>query len=688
MQAAAPDPRPGTPTDPVDGALLALARQAPCGLIALDSGLRVRAINDTLLEWLGRDRADLARLTGHSGWADFPTLARLHTEAELQPLRDHLHDLQARGEATPLPLRLFGKDGAFFSVELRSQPERDAEGRFVGSRTVVMDVGARLRIEHQLVARLRLLQTLTDRTPSRLAYFDKDLVCRFCNAAYAEGYGLPADDVIGTELGRLLAPEVLPDVLPRVARVLNGEALSHEAERQGPQGLTTYHEVHYLPDLQDGQAQGFFVELIDITERRRTEDYVFNANLDLEERVAQRSAELLASEQRFRLMSQAIRDHAILFVDPDGAIHEWTDSAQRLHGFERVHILGRSLDVVFRPEADGVPRDLEALLDHCVAEGHAEHEGWGLRPDGTRFWSHATLTALRDGQDALQGVSVIVRDLTEHKRLADLTAQLHQALEQRVAQRTAQLDAAHRDLDAFSYTVAHDLRAPLRHIGQYVALTQEALAPGGSPAAPHEALQHQLAIAAATRRMGLMIDGLLEFARLGRAQIDRAPVSLSPLLQGMVNRRRQETAPRAIDWAVDPDLPPVLGDPMLLAEVFDKLLDNAVKFTRRVAQARIAVGQRAEPDSDTDTDTGQVVLWVRDNGVGFDRDKAQSLFLLFQRQHHSMDYEGIGLGLALAHRIVLRHGGRLWCETAPGEGCTFFLALPRAGGDAPPAGAD
>src|SRR5690606_3610031 len=189
-------------------------------------------------------------------------------------LREHLHALQASGHAAPLQLRLFGRDGRFFTVELVSQAVRDADGRFVHTRTVVADVSARASIEHHLVARLRLLQTITDRTPSRLAYYDKDLVCRFCNAAYAEGYGLRADDVIGVELGRVLAPEVLPDVLPRVARVLNGEALSHEAERTGADGVARYHEVHYVPDLQDGQALGFFVELIDITERRRTEDIV------------------------------------------------------------------------------------------------------------------------------------------------------------------------------------------------------------------------------------------------------------------------------------------------------------------------------------------------------------------------------------------------------------------------------
>lgn len=646
-----------------------LGQCAPCGLLALDTALRVRAINDTLLEWLGRERGELERLSGHAGWCDFPTLARLTDEADLQQLREHLHELQTGASATPLPLRLFGKDGGFFSIELISHAVRDSNGRFVHSRSAVIDVSARQRIERQIVARLRLLQAITDRTPSRLAYYDKDLVCRFCNAAYAAEHGLTPDELTGIELGRVLGPEALPDVLPRVARVLNGETLSHESERPGADGLPRYDEVHYLPDLQDSEVPGFFIERIDITERRRTEDFVFNANLDLEERVAQRSAELYASEQRFRLMSDTIRDHAIFFIDADGAVSDWTDSAQRLHGFDRGQILGRSLDALFQAsgtaDAGGEPVEPQALLDRCFDTGHAEHQGWSRRRDGTRFWSHATLTALRDEHDRLQGLSVIVRDLTESKRLADVTAQLHQELERRVQERTAQLDAAHRDLDAFTYTVAHDLRAPLRHIGQFVALTQEAL----EPEARHELLQHQAAIATAARRMGMMIDGLLEFTRLGRVPIEQVPVSLAPLLNGLVSHLRNEVSPREIEWVVDPDLPPVVADPMLLAEVFAKLLDNAAKFTRRIAQARIQIGHRPNGG-------GHVTLFVRDNGVGFDLAKARNLFLMFQRQHHSMDYEGVGMGLALAHRIVQRHGGRLWCETAPGEGCTFFVELP------------
>jgi len=264
---------------------------------------------------------------------------------------------------------------------------------------------------------------------------------------------------------------------------------------------------------------------------------------------------------------------------------------------------------------------------------------------------------------------VILRDLSESKRLADVMVRLNEELQHRVQERSQQLDAANRDIDAFSYTVAHDLRAPLRHIGQYAALTQEAL----DPAQHHELLQFQAAITSASRRMGLMIDGLLEYARLARVAIERVPVSLTPLVQGIVGRLRAETTPRDIEWRVDAQLPVVGGDAILLAEVFSQLLDNAAKFTRRVPQARIEVGHLpAVGDLHT--------LFVRDNGAGFDLDKAHSLFGMFQRQHHSMDYDGTGTGLALAQRIVLRHGGRVWCETAPGEGCCFYVELraPRA----------
>src|SRR5690606_19422705 len=181
-----------------------------------------------------------------------------------------------------------------------------------------------------------------------------------------------------------------------------------------------------------------------------------------------------------------------------------------------------------------------------------------------------------------------------------------------------------------------------------------------------------------TKRMSHMIEGLLEYARLGRVAIESQPVPLSPLLHGVVAHLRQENTQRQIEWVIEPELPMVRGDAMLLAQAWGNLLDNAVKFTRKHPQARIEVGCKNEPN-------GGRTFFVRDNGAGFDQEKAHNLFVMFQRQHHSMDFEGNGTGLALTQRIIERHQGRLWCETAPGRGCTFYFTLPLEVGSEVPA---
>ncbi|WP_332741633.1 sensor histidine kinase [Hydrogenophaga sp.] len=261
--------------------------------------------------------------------------------------------------------------------------------------------------------------------------------------------------------------------------------------------------------------------------------------------------------------------------------------------------------------------------------------------------------------------SAVVLDATARSQAEHQVAQLRRDLEQRVSRRTNQLMAANKDIDVFSHSVSHDLRAPLRHISSFVALAQERLGTGGDS----QLLQYLTSIAKSSKRMGLMIEGLLEYARMGRVSLARQQVPLSPLVHGVVRHLQVEHPARSIEWVIDDDLPQVRGDAILLAEVLRNLLENAVNFTRTRPAARIEVGQWTDS-------TGERVVFVRDNGVGFDLEHAPNLFALFQRQHHSMDYEGIGTGLALTQRIVQRHGGRIWCEAASSAGCTFAISLP------------
>jgi PAS domain S-box-containing protein len=626
-----------------------LVDQAPCGLLTFDDAQRCVHLNQALLGWLGH------------GAPGMP-LNELVAPRSRDALTTHVEALRQSGQSEPVELDWLRVDGSLFRARLASTPVFDAEGHFLHGSGVVTPLDA----AQIASAQDSLLRSITDRIPARLAYYDKNLICRFANQAHAARYGKLPSDMVGSPLSQVVRPDILPDILPRVAQALSGQTQTFEAARTAADGSTNYFEIHYIPDFQNGTVEGIFIELHDITERRRTEEFVLHANQDLEERVRSRSAELFASEQRYRLMVDAIQDYCIYFVDENGGITEWTESAQRLHGHTRSQIMGRSYEALLSSDNAGEDEvDPGQVLRLAKAHGQWETRGWRLREDGSRFWAHTVLTALRNEAGELQGLSSITRDMTAAKSLEDVMNDLNRELEKRVAERTQQLVAANKDLDVFSHMVSHDLRAPLRHIASFVSLLQEQM----GDSADTLALQYQNSIAKASKRMSLMIEGLLEYARLGRVAIDTQPVPIAQLVEGVIAHLKQENPDRRIEWVIENDLPVVRGDAMLLAQALGNLLGNSVKYTRPRDLARIEVGWKVSP-------VGGRTFYIADNGVGFDLEKAHNLFVMFQRQHHSMDFEGTGTGLALSQRIIERHGGRIWSETAPGEGCTFYFTLP------------
>lgn len=634
--------------------------QSACGHFSMDAALRLIDINQTLLDWLGYQREELV------GAADISAMIDPDWRSVLLP---RLATLCQPGETGSMELELLRKGGGRLQAMLISNAVKDANGQYLQSQVTVVDVSERKRIEQRVTAHDGFLQTITDRIPVELAYFDKDLNCRFANRAHAERYGRQPEDMVGENLSNLVSTDRLPEILPHVAEALSGQKQTFESEYPGPDGRQTYFEVHYIPDQRKGAIEGIFIELHDVSERRRTEEFVLEANRDLEERVRERSAELYQSEQRYRLMVDAIQDHCIYFVDEHGAVTEWTESAQRLHGHTRQQMLGRPyLSLLATGNAGEDEVEPAQVLRLAKAHGQWETRGWRLRDDGSRFWAHTVLTALRNEAGELQGLSAITRDMTAAKSLEDVMNDLNKELEKRVAERTQQLVAANKDLDVFSHMVSHDLRAPLRHIASFVTLLQEQL----GESTDRLTLQYLNSTAKASRRMSHMIEGLLEYARLGRVTLESQPVPLAPLLEGVIAHLKMENPDRKIEWVIEEDLPVVRGDAMLLAQAWGNLLNNSVKYTRTREAAHIEVGWKVNP-------VGGRTFFVRDNGVGFDLEKAHNLFVMFQRQHHSMDFDGTGTGLALSQRIVERHGGRIWAETAPDEGCTFFFTLPFEG---------
>jgi len=233
----------------------------------------------------------------------------------------------------------------------------------------------------------------------------------------------------------------------------------------------------------------------------------------------------------------------------------------------------------------------------------------------------------------------------------------------------SQLEAANQDLNAFRYSVSHDLRAPLRHIVGYADILQST----ATRTLDQTGQRHLQAIAEAARQMGQMFDALSDLFRLGAAQIHLQRVSLTELVKDAQRELLHEIKGRTIDWHVG-DLPEVWGDPAMLEEVIDQLLSNAVKFTRVRNKARIEIGAKQ--------DRNETIYFVRDNGIGFDVDCAGRLFGMFQRLHPASEYEGVGAGLAKVRLLVKQHGGRTWAEARSGKGATFYFSIPNQPEDA------
>jgi signal transduction histidine kinase len=242
--------------------------------------------------------------------------------------------------------------------------------------------------------------------------------------------------------------------------------------------------------------------------------------------------------------------------------------------------------------------------------------------------------------------------------------QMNAQLERRVASRTAELEASNRELEAFSYSVSHDLRAPLRHVDGYADLLKRQSA----DTLDEKGKRYLATISESAKSMGMLIDDLLSFSRMGRSEMRTTTVSLASLVAEVRQEVERDAADREIAWVVAP-LPEVQADPALLRQVVTNLPSNAVKYTRQREVARIEIGA---VESGTET-----TVFVRDNGVGFDPAYSHKLFGVFQRLHSAEEFEGTGIGLANVHRIIQRHGGKTWAEGQVGQGATFYFSLPR-----------
>jgi signal transduction histidine kinase len=306
---------------------------------------------------------------------------------------------------------------------------------------------------------------------------------------------------------------------------------------------------------------------------------------------------------------------------------------------------------IFITGSDEDPLALEALqrgADGFVSKQHPTH------------WLPKFKRSLRLAQREAQHLR-LERTLREKEQQSE---QSKADLEERVARKTRELQAATKELEAFSYSVSHDLRAPLRHINSFIYLLEQSL----QPHLNDESRQRLRIVAEAAEHLGHLVDDLLSLSRVGRKELRKIPVNVTALVNEARGHLREEMHGRDIDWVIAP-LPVIEADPVALRQVFTNLLSNALKYSSPRPQARIEVGS-------TETDD-EVIFFVRDNGVGFDMEQSSKLFGVFQRLHDEREFEGTGIGLAIVRRVIQRHGGRVWAESAVDHGATFYFALPK-----------
>lgn len=547
----------------------------------------------------------------------------------------------------PIELPVCRVNGVEFPVELAIT--RDPTGDPPMFTVFIHDITDRRRADEALRASEARKTAIMENALDAIVSIDASGKVVEWNPAAEKTFGYSRSLALGRDLGELIIPPAYIDAfregLERHRATGRSRLIGKRIEKTALKANGAEFPVELAIIRSTGQVPLVFTAFIhDISARRRAEEA------------------LRKSEERFRLLVEGTEEYAIFMLDPHGRVTTWNAGAERIYGYRSSEIVGRRFTRFFTPEdtARGKP---EQKLAVAKAEGRFAQERWNLRKDGSRFWAYGVMTALRDHDGRLYGFSEITHDITRRKQSEDEIRDLNTQLEQRVRERTSELEAAYHEAEAFSYSISHDLRAPLVQVSGFIDLLSSAL---GEKAG--EKVRHYLdTIRDSSVQMGHMIDSLLELSRTGRAEMHRESIDLGEAVRNLVARLRTETTAERCEFEIGP-LPVIQGDPTLIRQALYNLLSNAIKYSRNRDKPRIWVGSRQAGN--------ETVVHVRDNGVGYDPAYGDKLFGVFQRLHSSTEFEGTGVGLANVRRIVQRHGGRTWAEGAPDQGATFYLSLP------------
>jgi PAS domain S-box-containing protein len=498
------------------------------------------------------------------------------------------------------------------------------------------------RAEKALRASEKKYRELIDAAPDAIFVWDARGKCVLCNASAARLRGCSAEEMIGLSLSDTYVPAERDLLQKRFDQVKKQGVLRYERQFLRKNNEIVPAEVSFSTTGED-QYQ---TVLRDVSDRKRAEEIL---------------------RERASLLDLT---HDIVFVrNMNDVITYWNRGAEELYGWTRQEAVGQVSHQLTRTIFSETLDDVNAKL---LRTGRWEGELIHTARDGAAVVVASRWSLQRDERGNPSAILETNNDITERKKAEEALRRSYDKLEMKVKERTAELhkmndelQSVNKELEAFAYSVSHDLRAPIRHIAGFTELLQK----HADPVLDDKSRRHISTILEAANRMGSLVDDLLAFSRIGRAETLKTTINLEELVNEVVGEIEPDTQGRRICWRIG-KLPICYGDPSMLRLVVGNLVSNAVKFTRTRPQAEIEIGSlnhRAD----------EAIVFIKDNGVGFDMKYEDKLFGVFQRLHSQEAFGGTGIGLATVQRIVHRHGGRVWGEGSVNKGATFYVALPK-----------
>jgi PAS domain S-box-containing protein len=605
----------------------------------------------------------------------------------------------ARGQVWHGEIKNRAKDGSFYWVDTTIVPFLNEQGKPRQYVAIRNDITDRKRAEEKLAEERNLLRTLIDSMPDVI--FTKDMQGRvgISNPAHVRFAGAATEaELVGKTVFDLYPPELAEAYHRDDAEVLaSGKPIVNREEPCVKLDGADYWLITTKVPLRNhaGEMVGLIGVSRDITERKVALEKIRSLNAELEQRVVERTAQLEAANAELRGSRAELESlfeslpGLYLVLTPELRIVAVSDAYLKATMTTRAGILGRGLFEVFPdnpddPGATGTSNlraSLGRVLQNSASDTMAIQKYDVRRPDGIfeeRYWSPINSPLL--GADRrvkyiihrVEDVTDFVRQKSQpggepaelQARMERMEAEIFQS-SQKVQEANRLLEAANKELEAFSYSVSHDLRAPLRAVDGF----SQAMIEDYGGQLPTEGRRYLHTIREGAQRMGMLIDDLLTFSRLSRVPLKQQEIDTGNLVDSVLDDLSMQRKGRQIDLRMG-ELPACTGDPALLRQVWINLLSNAFKYSRLRETAVVEIG--------CTQGQGEKVWFVRDNGAGFDMRYVGKLFGVFQRLHRAEDYEGTGVGLAIVQRVIHRHGGRIWAEAAVDRGATFYFTIEEA----------